>query len=241
MKIIRLAALIIVCTFVAKMAYAEMPKPTIYLMPGLGTDYRIFSKLEFDSGYAVKHILFEMPPENSSMEDYARQLSTQIDTTSPFILIGASLGGMLATEMADFLTPEKVILIASAKCRDELPHRYKFQKILPIHTIIPASWIKKSTFILQPIVEPDRNKEKETFINMLEDKDPVFMSRATTMILEWTRTSYDQNIVHIHGESDRTLPIRNVTCDHIIPKGSHVMMLTRSDEIGALINEILAE
>jgi surfactin synthase thioesterase subunit len=67
------------------------------------------------------------------MYSYAKKLSHQIDTTQPFILIGVSLGGMLATEMTDFIQPEKTIIISSAKNKYELPHRYRFQNIVPIY------------------------------------------------------------------------------------------------------------
>ncbi|MCB9263332.1 MAG: alpha/beta hydrolase [Flavobacteriales bacterium] len=212
----------------------------IYCIPGTGTDYRIFTKMVFDTGYVVHYVDYVLPDSGSSMNDYAHKLAEQIDTTQPYIIIGASLGGMLAVEMADFLHPEKVILIASAKTVDELPYRYKFQKKVPIQRLVSGEVIKTSTLILQPLVEPDRNKEKETFIAMLHDKDPIFMKRAVDMILDWERTEYDSTlIVHIHGNHDKTIPYRNVTADYTIEKGSHVMCFTRSEEISAIVREVL--
>ena len=60
------------------------------------------------------------------MADYSRTLAQQIDTSRRFSIIGVSLGGMLAVEMSKYLQPEEVILIASAKTRDELPTKYRF-------------------------------------------------------------------------------------------------------------------
>ncbi len=214
-------------------------KPTIYLIPGQGADYRLFSKLELNPEYKIKHIHFELPVKNSSLPDYARQLSAQIDSTERFILIGASLGGMLATEMNDFLDPDLVILIGSAKSKKELPGRYRLQKYFPLYKLVPGNMSKQGALFLQPLVEPDRNKEKEIFVQMLKDKDPKFMHRTINMIINWNRESYGSGIVHIHGDNDHTIPIKNVKYDYLISDGSHVMTLTRSKELSLLINELI--
>ena len=46
-------------------------------------------------------------------------------------------------------------------------------------------------------------------------------------------------IIHIHGNNDRTIPLKNVKCDHVIDRGSHMMTLTKGNEISRLLNEIL--
>ena len=61
------------------------------------------------------------------------------------------------------------------------------------------------------------------------------------MILEWKRETYSQNIIHIHGDLDKTIPARNVAFDYLIEDGSHMMVLTRGDLISELLNQILIE
>lgn len=208
---------------------------TIYLIPGQGSDYRIFSKLEFPEEYNIEQITCFTPKEGSTMHSYAKELSQQIDTTEPFILIGVSLGGMLATEMTDFLNPEKTIIISSAKCKYELPHRYRFQNIIPIYKLIPGKISKKSSFFMQPLVEPDRKKEKDIFVSMLKEKDPDFLERTIQMIIIWERKTYSDKIIHIHGDNDHTIPHKNVKCNYLVKDGSHMMTLTRAKKISILI------
>ncbi|WP_297089693.1 alpha/beta hydrolase [uncultured Draconibacterium sp.] len=186
-------------------------------------------------------LLYSTPEKGLDMTAYAHELAKQIDTTKNYSIIGVSLGGMLATEMADFLHPEKVIVISSAKNRKEFPGRYRFQKAIPVHRLVPGFVIKIGTRILQPIVEPDRNKDKETFKSMLKSKNSVFLKRTTTMILTWKRTSNNKSIMHIHGDADKTLPPRFVHFDYLVEDGSHMMVLTRGDLISQLINQILKE
>lgn len=216
-------------------------RPIIYLIPGQGSDHRLFNNLAIDSAFEIKHIGYSVPDKEMNLKDFAWELSKQIDTNRSFLLIGVSLGGMLATEMGDFLDPEKIIVISSAKGRQELPGRYRFQRKFPVYKLVSKKTVKRGAQIMQPIVEPDRNHEKETFKNMLKDKDPDFLKRTVKMIMEWERVSYRPDIIHIHGDNDKTIPIRNVKYDYLIKGGSHMMMLTRGEEISNLINEILRE
>lgn len=226
----------LIYTIFSMMIFAQT---NLYLIPGQGSDYRIFSKLIFPEGYQIIHIKCHTPDEGATMKSYAKELSKQVDTTNPFILVGVSLGGMIATEMTDFLNPEKTIIISSAKCKFELPHRYRFQNIIPVYKLIPGKVSKKSSFFMQPLVEPDRKKEKDIFISMLKDKDPDFLERTIQMIMTWDRETYSDKIIHIHGDNDHTIPHKNVKYNYLIKDGSHMMTLTRANELSVKIKECL--
>lgn len=210
-------------------------------MPGQGSDKRIFDSLTIDPAYKLKYIDYGTPGKNISMSQFAKQLSTQIDTTEKFVLVGVSLGGMICAELSEILNPQKVIIISSAKNRKELPSRYKFQKIFPLYNIFPGAVLFAGAKFLQPIVEPDRNKNKKIFKSMLYNKNSLYIKRTIKMIIKWDRISNSKKIQHIHGTNDHTLPIKKVSPDHIILKGSHMMTLTRAQEISEIINKILAE
>jgi esterase/lipase len=216
-------------------------KHVVYLIPGQGADARLYKNIHLDSVFEVRNIEYFTPEKEWDMQDFARHLATQIDTTEEFSIVGVSLGGMLATEMNDFLKPEKVVLISSAKCRKELPFRYRFQKVIPIYKLVPGRVVKFGAKVLQPIVEPDRGKDAKTFKAMLRDKDPKFLKRTVKMILEWDRQAYDRDIMHIHGDLDKTIPARNVAFDYLVEDGSHMMVLTRGNLISELLNQILIE
>ncbi len=211
----------------------------VYFFPGQGSDERLFSKVKLDSSFRLVYIAYPVPERGASLREYANVISKQIDTNQKYIFIGVSLGGMICTELADVYKPEKIIIISSAKCRKELPFRYRFQKTIPINKIIPRGLIKIGAQILQPIVEPDRKKDKAVFKSMLKNKSPKYYKRTVNMIIRWDRKNYNNKIIHIHGTKDHTIPIRNVKVDYRIDKGSHMMTLTRGDEINELIKSIL--
>lgn len=209
----------------------------IYLLPGQGSDYRLFKYIEFP--YDTVHLAFPVPGKNTSLREYAYGFITRIDTDRPFILIGVSLGGMICSELADTLEPEITIVISSAKYRTELPGRYKFQKTIPLNKIIPKGMTKWGAKVLAPLVEPARKQDIETFRSMIEAKDPAYLKRTVDMVINWDKEGYDESIIHIHGDKDHTLPHRKVRYDYLVENGTHMMVYIRGDEVSKLINKIL--
>jgi len=69
--------------------------------------------------------------------------------------------------------------------------------------------------------------------------DLKYMERALDMIIYWQRETHDPNIIHIYKDRDNRLPIKNVKATLIIEGGSHMMALTRGEEIGMLMREQL--
>jgi hypothetical protein len=211
----------------------------LYLFPGQGSDQRLFKNLELPDGYKPVHISYPIPHKGEDMHTYAMRFLPEIDTTVPFVLLGVSLGGMICTELSDTLSPLRTILISSAKTYRELPGRYTFNKMVPLNRILPKGLIKAGGRMLQGIVEPDRKHDKETFVSMLKDKDPLYLKRTVDMITHWERSAYSPNIVHIHGNKDHTIPVKNVKVDYLVDGGSHMMVVTRADDINKLLEKIL--
>lgn len=211
----------------------------VYLFPGQGSDARLFKHLKLPDAYDTVHISYPVPEKREGMKEYAQRFIAQIDTGSDYILMGVSLGGMICTELTDTLDPLKTIIISSAKSTEELPGRYTFQQTLPLNRIIPKRLIKGGARLLQGIVEPDRKHDKETFKDMLKNKDPLYLKRTVDMIVNWERTRYSEQIIHIHGDKDHTIPIKNLEYDYLLEGGSHMMMITRAHEINEILREIL--
>ena len=216
-------------------------EPIVYLIPGAGSDGRLFKNLEIE-GFETKVLEYEVPGKGEDMHAYSMRIGQQIDPHRPFMLVGVSLGGMLAVELSKVYSPEKVVLIASAKERSELPGLYRVFRSVPLYKIMGGRFYIFWTKLFQPIVEPLEKEDQKLWQSMIDEKDPVFMKRATACIVEWENSEYDPDlVVHIHGTKDRTLPYKNIQNAIPIEGGTHIMTLTKGREISALINEILQE
>ncbi|MBC8046980.1 MAG: alpha/beta hydrolase [Fimbriimonadaceae bacterium] len=222
--------------------FTQQNVENIYLLSGQGSDERIFKNLQLDTTCNLIYVSYFMPSENETMSEFALRMCEKIDTTKPFAIIGVSLGGMLAVEMTNYISPEKVIILSGASSSEEIPAQYKFFRNLPAHKEIPAWLFKYSTFVLQPMYEPDRKSEKTTCMAMIKNKDALFIKRATHLIVTWQRSEKDnmnKNVVQIHGDIDHTLPVKNISSDYIIKDGSHMMTLIKAEEISKIINSEL--
>lgn len=210
----------------------------LYLIPGQGSDGRLFQQLDL-SGFETKILEFPIPEKKGSMASFAQIMASQIDTSRPFSIIGVSLGGMVAVEIGKVLPAEEIILIASAKTKDELPRYSRFFKKVPIHRVWGGRFYKFRTFLLQPLWEPMDKSSQKIWRDMLRKKDPRFMKRALRCIIEWDNDSYGDNVYHIHGTKDRTIRFKRVDADFTVQGGTHVMTMTKPAEISEAIHQIL--
>ena len=229
--------LLLLCTVTIK---AQVQKTKIYLIHGQGSDGRLFSKLTLYAAFDTFCLNMPVPAKGTNMQSFAQQLIPKIDTSGPFILIGVSLGGMVAAELNDILHPLQTIIISSAKNNNELPKRYKFMRAFPLYKLFPARFLKASSFMMQPLVEPDRKKEKAIFKSMLRKKEKHFLKRTIPMIVNWDKKCNNgKALIQMHGTKDHTIPIKNITESIAVTNGSHMMVLTQAELISEKINEIL--
>lgn len=210
----------------------------IYLFSGLGADYRAFEKLDF-SGYEIHHIQWVQPDNVSSIEGYAKQMVSQIQTQKP-ILIGLSFGGMVAAEVAKLIQAEKVILLASAKTKFEIPFYYRWAGYFGLHKLLPLKWFIKWDFINFWAFGATTQSDQAVLKAIVNDTDLLFLKWALHAIVKWQNTERNESIYHLHGTTDRILPFCFVNADFKVKGGGHLMTINKSEEISEKIKKILS-
>ena len=209
----------------------------LYIFSGLGADERVFQRLDF-SGYSTTFIKWLIPHDTDTIEHYATRLLDQITTTKP-TLIGLSFGGLIAVEVAKQIETEKVILIASAKTKNEIPFYYRFAGQLRLHKLLPTRLLKSSNFIANWFFGTSSTFDKQLLKQILIDTDQTFLKWAIDKVVSWTSQTLTKNIFHIHGTRDRILPLRFVNCDSTIKNGGHLMTLNKSEELNNILKQQL--
>lgn len=207
--------------------------PKIYIFSGLGVDQRVFDKMNFD-GFNVEFIDWILPLKSETIENYAKRISQRIIEKDVF-LIGLSFGGMMAVEVAKIIPVKKVILIAFAKTKFELPLMYRIAGKIRLHMIIPSVIFKWSNFLSRWIFGIQTKEEKVLFKNILKDTDDRFLRWAINEIVCWKNIEQPSNYVHIHGAKDLVLPFHNCKVDHLIKNGGHFMTVNKAKEIEQII------
>lgn len=212
-------------------------KKNIYVLSGLGADERVFQKLDL-SAYEVHFVKWIKPEENESIEAYAKRLSAQITTPEP-ILIGMSFGGMIAIEIAKQQKVAKVILIASAETKDEIPIYYRLGGKLRVHKMLPNSFLKNSSSVIDWLFGVSTKEESKLLKQIVEETDPEFLKWSMDKIVNWKNEVELDNIYHIHGSADKVLPLQNPDSKIVVNGGGHFMTMNKPEEITAILKKLI--
>jgi hypothetical protein len=214
-------------------------KPHIYLVPGLGADSRLFGRIQWPEGYTVTSLKWIEPAGNDEpISEYARRMCSQVDSSVPFVLIGVSLGGIMANEMAHIINPEKVFIISSIKSKKEKPFYFILGKFFrKVSLANPESFLFR---IVARIYFTGRNRsEFEILRDMLAKTGQKQILWAQNAVAKWQRTDFPANLTHIHGTSDLLFPVLFIKNYIPIKGGNHYMIVNRAAEISRLLKELI--
>jgi pimeloyl-ACP methyl ester carboxylesterase len=156
----------------------------IYIFSGLGADERVFQRLDF-SGFSTTFIKWTAPNDSETIEHYATRFLAQITSKKP-TLIGLSFGGLIAVEVAKQIDTQKVILIASAKTKNEIPFYFRIAGKLKLHKLLPKRILKCSNFITNWFFGTNSTIDNQLLKQILNDTDPTFLKWAIDKVVNWT-------------------------------------------------------
>lgn len=203
------------------------PPIRLYMIPGMGTDVRVFDGLELDT-QLIQPIPLEWPPysECRGLNEYAHQFLAQIDTTAPFMLLGVSMGGMLAMELGQLTSPLSIILISSAQSTKGLPFHYKVGRYFPVYQLLGDNRLNKIANNEKTFRDVLKEEDKVLYSSMLMQTGSSFLKWQMKSIVHWKfSSSSSPPILHIHGDNDKILPIKRAPADIIISDGDHKMIV----------------
>lgn len=213
----------------------------LYCLPGLGTDHRLFERCDFGDQPITRFDWPEMPV-GSTLADYARHFAALIDASEPHVLIGTSMGGMVAQELAAFTRPRLVVIISSWKGPQERPWYLTMLGRLGAERLVNRFFLER--FV--PTVRVMRWKlgleDKDAQVHvmrMMERWSPQQLRVMIHACLTWHGAPV-QHLVHIHGDRDALMPLRLIHDPRTVRGGTHLMVLTRAAEVSTLVREAIS-
>jgi pimeloyl-ACP methyl ester carboxylesterase len=212
----------------------------VYFISGLAADSRVFKHIKLPSHCEPVFIEWIGPRKKESLADYAQRMALAIDTSQQFSLVGLSMGGMIASEIARQFNPSKTVLISSVANAAQMPIYFKWIYKVRAHKLVPVSMVK-SAAIMKRLFTAETPDDKSTLKQIIRESDPVFIRWAMDAILAWNPGVLPERYYHIHGTKDEVLPFRYVKPTHVIEKGGHLMVMTRAKEINQILEEIFSQ
>jgi pimeloyl-ACP methyl ester carboxylesterase len=211
---------------------------TIYLIPGVGANDKIFQNLELPD-YEVVHIKWPKNKKGESIQDYAKKLVPQISKNTEPVLIGLSFGGIVAVELAKLVNPSKTIIISSIKTYHERPLKMLFMNSLKFHRLLPGKFVVQFRFWLNWLLGKLEPKDWQLIEMMIKEADIEFNEWAVDQVVQWRNEEEIPNLVHIHGTRDRIFPSFYIKDAIWVKGGSHFMVVNRAKEISKIIRREL--
>ena len=212
----------------------------IYFVPGLAANPSIFDLIRLPKKHFEFHYLEWLLPENSAetLENYAKRMCKYVKHKH-IVLIGVSFGGVMVQEMKKVLNPLKTIIISSIKNKNEMPLRMRFAQKTNAHKILPTKAFtnieKYEKYAFGNLLK-GRIKLYKKYLSMRDEK---YVQWAINTIVNWKQETADKEVIHIHGTNDFMFPIEYITDCHKIEGGTHIMILTKANEINHILRQIL--
>jgi pimeloyl-ACP methyl ester carboxylesterase len=215
-------------------------KASIYLMPGMGANPKIFEFLSLSENFNVNYLSWIPPEKNEPLSHYALRMTQRIKDKNP-ILIGVSFGGVLVQEMALHLNCKKVIIVSSIKSYGELPNQMKLARVSNAHRLIPLQWIQSLESFSLFVFGKGIQRRLAHYNRYLSERDPDYLNWAIDQLVKWKRREAHKDIIHIHGSEDSVFPIKNIQDPYIKIKGDHAIILTQSEWFNKNFPKIIME
>ncbi|WP_190277370.1 alpha/beta hydrolase [Taibaiella lutea] len=203
----------------------------------MGADYRAFQRL-YLSGYNLVFIEWIASLKDESLSDYAKRLLPQIKDERP-VLIGLSFGGMVALELSKLIKPAALILISSARNKDDLHTSFPWLMKFNVLKLLPEFLLKRSNFILEYLMGINRNEDRKILAEIIADTNASFLIWALSAMSKWENQALPEHLIEIHGTADRLIPFRRTKYMKAIEGGGHLMILNKAGTIQKIILDYL--
>ncbi|MCB9169518.1 MAG: alpha/beta hydrolase [Flavobacteriales bacterium] len=211
-----------------------------YLIPGLGADHRLFARIDL-RGHAVHYLDWREMPADSTMRDFAMALAGSVDTTAPHALVGVSMGGMVAQEMAALTRPRRVVIISSWKGPNEMPWNIRMLRGSHPERYLRPTLVRTAAPVIRWQMGVEAPEDVTLFDDLVRSIPLEQLKVQVAAVLGWNGPSAPvRDLVHIHGDHDRLMPIDLVKEPVVrVEGGTHFMVHTLAERISDLVREAL--
>ncbi|MGB0166083.1 MAG: hypothetical protein ACPF8V_04445 [Luteibaculum sp.] len=216
-------------------------KLTLYAIPGLGTDERIFQHLDLDCDLVV--LPWKIPSSTDNLRSFAQTLVSEIELQEPYGFLGVSFGGMLITELHHLYNPELSFAISSVTHEVEMPFWLRNLRYNPFLWSLPSSFFKPPFDWVKHSLGITNKRHQALFRSFYDAADPQFLKRSIQLICNWKAPrELKPGLVKIHGKQDKLFDVEKLIKPHYTLVGSHFLIISGAKRISEIINqEIKAE
>ncbi len=197
----------------------------IHALPGMGADHRMFPDpwSELPNFRAQNWVT---TPNLTSIRQLAEAMVAAAGIADGDVLVGCSLGGMVAAEITKLRKIPQLFMVGSAVNKAEVSSWAA--RLHPLADKVPIGWLKKAA-----------GKLPHEAAIMLAEADPEFIRRMCRAIFQWEGLGEtDTHVWRIHGRKDLLISPPG-KCDLLLG-GGHLIAMTHARECVAFVEKHLS-
>lgn len=196
----------------------------IHALPGMGADHRMYPAPWGDLPGFVAHDWVRHAGE-TSLGDVARSMCEARGIRDGDILVGASLGGMIACEITKIRAIPALYLIGSATCKDEVSR--VLAVLHPLAQVAPIDCLRLSAASI-PL----------ELAQMFTGVEASFIRAMCLAIFQWNGLgATNSRIVRIHGRHDLVIPSPERV--DLLLDGGHLISISHATQCSAYVRSDL--
>jgi pimeloyl-ACP methyl ester carboxylesterase len=167
----------------------------IHILPGMGANHRMYSAPAWRSLPDARFLDWPVHHDETSIAAIATRVIDEAGILDGDIIIGSSLGGIVGCEIARTVSLKALVLIGSAKDKDEVSGLLTL--LHPLARLAPIEFVQMSV-----------GKFPSELTQMFNQSQASFIRAMCAAIFDWP--GLDESTtkpVRIHGMHDHVIPI----------------------------------
>lgn len=214
-----------------------MEKKKIYVISGLGADFKVLDKLKFSENLEVVFLPWLIPEKNEDFSHYVQKMAENIDDSKPFYLLGYSFGGILVQEINRLKPAEKTVILGSIKSNLEKSGFLKAGEITKLPKFLPTAIFNEKSAIVYAVLRKFFDIKNPNIMDYFAVRNPYYLKWCLEKISAWKFVA-DPKVIQILGEKDLIFPPKYSKADYIIPNGTHLFPAIKPRQVSEILKEI---
>lgn len=205
-----------------------------YLIPGMGANALLYAQYNLEG--AVHALDWPSHRQARTLAEYAAIVAEQV-TTENNIIVGSSMGGMVATELSHIVKPKATILLSAPSGRHQFPMSLRMLRQLRLHRMLGPKQVYALANAADLFMGFQTPEDRERFYKMLRANGPEFLHFSVQAVLEWNhKQTPTGTYIHILGDRDKLFKPEKIPHSIVIRGAGHFATYEKSDLISRLIN-----
>jgi hypothetical protein len=209
----------------------------IYVVSGLGADFKVLERLEFPENCQLIFIDWLIPEKNEAFHSYVERMAEKVEDSEPFCLLGYSFGGIMVQEINKLKPAQKVVIMGSIKSDKEKSKFIRTGEITKLPRILPVGMFNDKAANVYSVVRKLFDPKNPKILQYFKVRDPYYLKWSVEKVSEWKFEEVPE-VIQILGDKDIVFPIKYSKPDYVIKGGTHLFPATKYKEVSKILKEV---